>query len=253
MVCSRGRRTTRCRCLDLRCEIGNGLARRVSSAYQDDVLAGTKSCLDGRCPVGNAGPFQLFDVGNVRLPVTRSRSDHDGARPRSATVAELEGERGFRIRSVTAEQFDGQRNSELGAELRRLIEGPAREGLSRNAGRKAEIIFDPGGCARLAAEGAAVQDQDRQPFGCAIDGSGKPGRAGPNDRYVMYSLRIKIRCDAETGRGIRIARASEHCTVRADHQRQIFGIDAEPFDQFATLCLACGNDGVGVAVAGEKS
>jgi hypothetical protein len=115
------------------------------------------------------------------------------------------------------EQSDGQWNGKFGTEFRRLIESPAREGLPGDAGRKAEIVFDAGRCASLAAEGAAVQDQHRKTFGCAIDGSCKPGGARPDDGHVIDSLGIEIRCDAETGRGVRIVRSSEQCAIRADH------------------------------------
>ena len=74
---------------DLRCEVGNGLAGRVSAADESDFLSGAQAGLDRRCPVGDASPFQLFDIDDIRPTVARSRRDHDGTRPRGKSIAEL--------------------------------------------------------------------------------------------------------------------------------------------------------------------
>ena len=61
------------------------------------------------------------------------------------------------------------RDRQLDSEFLRLAVGPAHQRHAGNAGREAEIIFDPRRRARLPAERAAVDRQHRQPFRAGVD------------------------------------------------------------------------------------
>ena len=61
-----------------------------------------------------------------------------------------------------------ERRQELGAEPRGLCQGMACKLAAADAGRKSEIVLDPGTGARLAARSVPVEQQGPQPFRCAM-------------------------------------------------------------------------------------
>jgi hypothetical protein len=67
--------------------------------------------------------------------------------------------------AVEADRLRG--NGELRPELRCLGEAEAREVLSAEADREAEVVLDPRARARLTPEATGIDDQDRQALGAA--------------------------------------------------------------------------------------
>ena len=90
-----------------------------------------------------------------------------------------------------------------------------------NAGREAQIVFDPGAGAGLAAERARVEDGDRQSFGGRIDGGGEPRRPAADNRDVIEFLVVVVADHADRVGDRRLRRIAQHPAVRADHQRQV--------------------------------
>src|SRR5258708_37372471 len=86
--------------------------------------------------------------------------------------------------------FEGE--CQRGAELRRLREGAPRQRLARDAGGKAEIVFDASGGAGLPPDGALVEHQHRQALGGGVNRGGKAGGPGSDDGHVVEGLGIEV-------------------------------------------------------------
>ena len=65
---------------------------------------------------------------------------------------------------------------------------------------KPEIVLDACGGSRLAAEGALIEHEHRQPFGRRVDGRGETGGTRPDHDDVVDDLRIQLRSNSEAGR-----------------------------------------------------
>ena len=83
------------------------------------------------------------------------------------------------------------------AEFLRLHERAARQRLAGDAGRKAEIVFDPRTGARLAARRAAVEHDHRQAFGRRVHRGCEARRSGADDRDVVDMRVVEIGQQAE--------------------------------------------------------
>ena len=92
--------------------------------------------------------FKLLEMIDGEAPVAGASGDHDGAR-----LDPLAGRELHVTRVVAAFELDGfVGDQDLDPELLRLTERAAHQGHAGNSRRKAEIIFDSRGRARLAAE-----------------------------------------------------------------------------------------------------
>ena len=142
---------------------------------------------------------------------------------------------------------------DLGSELLRLIVGTGHERHAADAGRKAEIVLDAGGSAGLATEGAAVEHQDREPFGGGIDGSGQSGRAGPHDGDVIDLVRVDRAHETDAAGEFDLARVMQKLPARAHDNRQSGGIEMELLDQRAGLFVRLGVEALmRMAVAAQE-
>ena len=98
----------------------------------------------------------------------------------------------------------------LGSEFLRLIVGARHQRHAGDAGREAEIVFDPRRRAGLAAERAAIEHEDRQSFRRRIDGRGKPGRSGTDNDDIVETVRDR---SAAPGRGSAPVRPRRDCAA----------------------------------------
>ncbi len=114
------------------------LTRRIAAADDDHLLAAAQRRLHGGRGVMNASAFEPFVIGDGELAVARAGGDDEAlcAHFRAPFEAQNKG----RFRAVDRGRL--ARDRELGAEFLRLHLGPAGQRLARDAGRKAEIIFD---------------------------------------------------------------------------------------------------------------
>jgi len=83
------------------------------------------------------------------------------------------------------EPFDADGDRHFGPEFERLVEGAASERLTRDPGRKPQVILDARRGAGLPAHRTLVDDKDRQTFGRAIDGCREPGWPSADDRDII--------------------------------------------------------------------
>ena len=137
----------------------------------------------------HARRFERIEVLDIEPPVARAGGEDHGAglHPFADLQTEGEGAGGVRPRARLVDLV-GDRH--LGAEFLRLIVGARHQRHAGDSGRKAEIVFDPRRCAGLAAECAAIEDQDGQSFRRRIDGRGEAGRPGADDGDVVDTIRI---------------------------------------------------------------
>ena len=77
------------------------------------------------------------------------------------------------------------RDRHFNPELRRLVGGARHQGVAADASRKAEIILDPRGGARLAASGPAVEHENRKAFRSGVNRRRKARRARPDNGNVI--------------------------------------------------------------------
>jgi len=65
---------------------------------------------------------------------------------------------------------------------------PDRRALRPNAGRKSQIVLDPGARSGLTAGSERVHDADVEAFGGCIHRGGKTRRAGADDEQVVHAV-----------------------------------------------------------------
>ena len=112
-----------------------------------------------------------------------------------------------------------------------LIVGARHQGEASDAGRKAEIIFDAGGGAGLAAEAAAVEHDSGQPFGRGIHRGGKPGGPGADHGNVIDAVWINRADQPDAACQFVLGWITQQLPAGAEHDRQLPGIDMETLDQ----------------------
>src|SRR5439155_26305215 len=196
------------------------------------LLPCTELRLDRRGPLLRAPAIEPPEVSHVDASVATAACDDDGTRPDAFPVREIEAEPRLGPPDVIASKLRGLGwNRHLDAELLRLIVGARHEGQAADAGRKAEIVLDPPRCARLAAEGAAGEDQHREPLRRRIDGGGKPRRPRANDRDVVDLRGIEGSNEAEATRELHLARIAEELPAGAEDDRQVLAVEVKTFEQ----------------------
>src|SRR5260370_17108074 len=84
-------------------------------------------------------PFDLHEPDDIRAAVRRARRYHDRMRGHALAVHQFDLDR----RAITVERLDFGRNGDVRTELLRLHKRASRQRLTGDAGRKAEIVFDP--------------------------------------------------------------------------------------------------------------
>ena len=164
-------------------------------AAADDADAGGAAPLRLLRPgrVEDADAFVGVDVGDRQPAVVGARREDDGAG--THLVATLEPDEMAIVAGLERERAIGRCGT--GAELAGLRDGPGGELGAADAGREAEVVLDPARRARLAAEGAALDDERVEAFGRAVDGRAEPGRTAPDDNEVDLLARGELEPDAE--------------------------------------------------------
>ena len=88
-----------------------------------------------------------------------------------------------------------------------------------NPGGEAEVVLDAGAGARLPAGRRAVEDQDAETLGRAVDRRGQPRGSGPHDDDVVHLRRVERAGEAEFLRQPLQRRVLEDVAAGADDQR----------------------------------
>ena len=102
-------------------------------------------------------------------------------RPRAQDVAAVE----VHVARRGVDPRDRSGDQDLRAQPARLLECPARELVTRDARREAEVVLDPRRRARLPAGRLALDDDRPQTFRGAVDGRRQAGRPGADDHRVV--------------------------------------------------------------------
>ena len=115
------------------------------------------------------------------LAIKHSGGGQHGSRDDLAAI----GERQALVPGIDRDSGHFERREELRAQPLRLRQGAACQFAAADAGRKAEIVLDPGTGARLPARRVPVEQQRPQPFRCAVHRGREAGRSGADDHEVV--------------------------------------------------------------------
>src|SRR5262249_61516113 len=88
------------------------------------------------------------------------------------------------------------------ADLARLRDRAAGQLGARDSGREAEVVLDPAGRSRLAAERRALHDERLEPLGGAVDRRAEAGRAAADDEQVDLLAGREVQTDPEPARDL---------------------------------------------------
>src|SRR5438105_12943874 len=147
-----------------------GLSGRIAAADDCDFLARAQLGFQRRGPVPDTPAFEVRQAGHRRTAITRAARDHDGARPQGPAIRELQRQLALapRFRAIERRCLPGYQH--FRAELLRLHEGATSQRLTRDAGRKTQIVLDTRTRTRLTAERPAVDDDHSQSFRRGVHG-----------------------------------------------------------------------------------
>ncbi len=178
-------------------------------------------------------PLEHVEAFDIEPPITRAAGYDDRARADSLAVIEVQSETAGVIGH--AQLFHFIRDRHFGAEFLRLIVGPRHQGDAGDAGRKAEIVLDPGRRAGLAAERPAIEHKNGEPFRRGIDRGREPGRTGADDGHVVDPVWIDRSDQPDAAGKFVLAGIAQKLPAGAEHDRQLSGVDVEFFDQSLAL------------------
>src|SRR2546421_7488297 len=143
-----------------------------SDLYRMPDIANLSRFLGG---IEDAAAKKTRKVGNIGHPVLRAAGDEDGSAAHRSAIDHVDGVRP----TLTVEPCRVPGHAQLRPELLCLSERPTGERCARNAGRKSQIVFDPGARSGLAAGSEGLHEAHVQAFGGCIHGGGKTRRARP--------------------------------------------------------------------------
>ncbi len=195
-------------------------------------------------------------MSTVEPAIARAAGDHDRTGFDALAVEEVENEgvavaAFLRARAKAAHLI---RDRHFGPEFLRLIVGARHQRDAGDAGRKAEIVFDPGRGAGLAAEGAAIEHEDGKPFRRGIDRRRETRRTGADDGDVVEAVRIDRPHQSDAARQFVFAGIAQQLSARTQHDRQLPGIDMEALDQRLRFGVGVGIEQLmRMTVAAEKA
>ncbi len=118
---------------------------------------------------------------------------------------------------------------------------------------KPKIILDSRARSRLAAGRVGFDDQDIEPFRCAVNGSRKTGRAGPDDHQIAKMRSVDGIVEPEAVGNCLVAGITQHHRPAADQHRHVGLADLKPVEQLLGAGVAIEIDEVmRVAVACQE-
>src|SRR5215207_1525146 len=152
-------------------EVDHRLSGRVAAAYDNHVLArGLERLEMGRRVVETQTLEALGPVGR-QAAIVGTDGENDATGTHLLAVAEHQIPQPVHLR-----RGDGAPSVNAGddrAELARLQRRPLGQLRSGQAGRKAEVVLDPGAYPRLPPRGEPLDDQRAQALRGGVDGGGQ--------------------------------------------------------------------------------
>ncbi len=130
-------------------------------------------------------------------------------------VPRVEGERAVRRRGARVE-------------LARLGDRAARELGAADPGREAEVVLDPAGRPRLAAERGALDDERVEPFGGAVDRGREACGAAADDQQVDLLARRELEPDPERAHHLAGSWTVQLSPAGEPHERELAAVRRAP-------------------------
>jgi len=95
---------------------------------------------------------------------------------------------------------------------------------------KAEVVLDARARSRLAAWRRALEDENVQPFRCAIHGGGESRRPGTDDDHVVHVIGVEVTLRPIVDASVSIDDSSD-VTAVADKNRHLVDADLKAIEQ----------------------
>src|ERR1700728_2848775 len=182
--------------------------------------------------VVDATAKKMRDVGDIGYPVLRTAGNEDGFAAYRWAVGHVD--RVWPVVTLKPRRLPG--DTQLCPELLCLRQRPTGERCARNAGRKSQIVLDPGARSGLTPGSERVHDADVEAFGGRIHRGGKTRRARADDQQVVHAVFGGRSVHPEALGDIGIAWVLQELAASADHHRDVVAADVEAFEQ----CLSVG-------------
>src|SRR5207247_1497427 len=138
-----------------------------------------------RGPIVDARAFECREILDIKASVSGAAGDNHRAGADAFTIGETQKESPATRNRLILQTYDFVRYRHLGPELLRLVVGARHQSHASDVGRKTQIILDPGGGARLATEGSAIQNEHRETLGRRVDRRGETRGSGADDSCVI--------------------------------------------------------------------
>src|SRR5258708_20859179 len=198
-------------------EIDGGLPGGICAADDVDDFAFAGDGFGNAAAVVNARAAETLFAGDAEVAPLDAHGEEQGVTGDFAAVGHFDDA----IGAFDADAGGFLRRKNCHAEASGFHYGAAGEVASTEAGGKAEIIFDAGAEARLAARGFAFDHDRAEAFGSAVNGGGEAGGAATDDgEVVKFNVGVGAQADffGDVGGG----GFAEFCAVGKNHQRQGF-------------------------------
>ena len=215
-------------------EVDDRLPRGIAGADDGHVVAATEPGFHFGGGVVDARSFEVAEPGQVEPPVGHAGRNQHAARAERRAVRQ----RQHADALVDPETDDDSRHVDARAKALRLQQRVACQLDAGDAGRKAQIVFDPRARACLAAGGEALEHEDVQSLGGAVDGRGKPRRAGADDDEIVQFGGVEGDVEARALGEIFDGGAPQKAAFAADDDGRLRGGNSELTKQLLGLRVA---------------
>ena len=197
----------------------------------------------------NASTFESGDIVERQLAIDSATGDDDCTRGNSLAVIQFN-----RVRfAVAGEAFRALGDHDFGAEFLCLGVSTPGQFLSRNSGRKTEIIFNFRTGAGLSAWCLGFNYKHVQAFRCAVNRSGKSCGAGADYNQITQMSSIDRFVESETVGDLPISRITKNRLSAADHDRDVLHGNIKTIEQFLRVRILIEVDiGIRITIARQE-
>ena len=198
-----------------------GLPGRVASTDDDDRPPGTRLGLHLGGGVVHADPLELAQTRQRKSVVARTGGDDHRLRAHRLPVLEIDS---MRV-DAGGERHGPFAQADAYAELLRLQRRSRGQLVTREAGRKAEIVFDPSRGTRLPPERRVLGERRAQAFRRAVHGCRESrGTGADHEQVALGGVVLECRRQAECAQQPPGAAIPEQVAAGNDDDRQVRGL-----------------------------
>src|ERR1700751_2451618 len=195
-----------------------GLSGGVAAADNRDLLTGAQLCFQHGGPVPDPATLEFCKSWHSGTAITRAARNDDRSGPQRAAVRELQPQLPIAPCLRTIKRCCLGWYQHFRAEFLRLHERTTRERLTRDAGRKSEIVLDARTRAGLATERTALYDNDPQSFRRCVTRGGEPGSPRPDHRDIEQFVALERIEHSKTACKRVFRRREQHRAIRTRNQ-----------------------------------